>query len=162
MIPNPSTFQDLLHAYDGHVAQPQGVLMNFCVELAEKTVLIDIEVINIQLDYNFLLGHSYMYVMRIISSTIFRLLMFPHDGKVVTINQMVYYDPKGSTTPEHVLPTIDTTIDSEVVPSLLVVGLGLFTDTHLNDTFLSLSPPPSMIEISDLYTITSSKLSNSS
>ena len=66
--------------------------MNFPVELAEKTVLIDIEFVNSQLDYNVLLGHSYMYAMQVISSTIFRLLMFPHDENIVTINKLTYYD----------------------------------------------------------------------
>ena len=35
-----------LHAYDGRVAQPQGVLTNVSIELEGKTVFIDIEVVN--------------------------------------------------------------------------------------------------------------------
>ena len=51
--------------------------MNVPIELAIKTVLIDIDVVNSQLDYNLLLGRSYMYAMHIVASTVFRLLMFP-------------------------------------------------------------------------------------
>ena len=76
----PST--TILHAYDGRYAQPQGILMNVPIELVGKAVLIDIKVVNSQLDYNLLLGHSYMYTMQVISSSVFRLLMFPHDGKM--------------------------------------------------------------------------------
>ena len=61
-------------------------------------VLIDMEVVNSQLDYNLLLGCSYMYAMRVVASTIFQLLMFPHDGNIMTIDQLTYYDSKGSNT----------------------------------------------------------------
>ena len=53
--------------------------------LAEKTFLIDIEVINAQLDYNLLLERNYMYAMRVVTSTVFHLMMFPHEGKIVTV-----------------------------------------------------------------------------
>ena len=52
-----------LRAYDGRVSQPQSILTNVPVELADKTVLINIELVNAQLDYNLLLGRSYMYAM---------------------------------------------------------------------------------------------------
>ena len=52
-----------LHCYDVHAAQPQGVFTNVPIELANKTMLIYIEVVNAQLDYNLLLGCSYMYAM---------------------------------------------------------------------------------------------------
>ena len=41
----------------------QGILPYVPFTLAEKTMLIDIEVINDQLDYNLLLKRSYMYAM---------------------------------------------------------------------------------------------------
>ena len=50
-------------AYDDRTAQPQGILMNVPVELAKKSMLIDIEVVNTQLDYNLLLGGHYIYAM---------------------------------------------------------------------------------------------------
>ena len=48
------------HAYDGHPTKAQGILPHVPITLAKKTVLIDIEVINAQMDYNLLLGRSYM------------------------------------------------------------------------------------------------------
>ena len=48
--------------------------------------MIDIEVINAQLDYNLLLGRIYMYAMRAIASTVFCLMIFPHEGKIVIVD----------------------------------------------------------------------------
>ena len=75
-----------LRAYDGHPTEAQGILPHVPIKLVEKTVLIDIEVFNAQLDYNLLLGRSYMYAMRIVASTIFHLMMFPHKGKIVIVD----------------------------------------------------------------------------
>ena len=55
--------------------------------------MIDIEVVNAQLDYNLLLGRSYMYAMLTIVSTVFYLMMLPHEGKIVTVDQLTYHDP---------------------------------------------------------------------
>ena len=52
-----------LRAYDGHPTKAQGILPHVPITLAGKIVLIDIEVFNTQLDYNPLLGRSYMYAM---------------------------------------------------------------------------------------------------
>ena len=64
----PST--TALCSYDGLSTQPQGILMNVPIELAGKIVLIDIEVVNGQLDYNLLLGRSFIYAIHV-TSTIF-------------------------------------------------------------------------------------------
>lgn len=60
------------------------------IKLVGKIVLIYIEVLNAQLDYNILLGWSYMYEMLAIASSVFRIMMFPHEGKVITIDQLTY------------------------------------------------------------------------
>ena len=101
----PST--TALRAYDGRSAQPQGLLTNVPVQLASKTVLIDIEVINAQLDYNLLLGRSYMYAMRAVASSIFCTMMFPHEGHVIKVDQLTYYDPNAPAAPENVLPMVE-------------------------------------------------------
>jgi hypothetical protein len=50
LIPSSITLQ----AYDGRPSQPEGLYQNVLVELGGKTILIDIEVIDTQLDYNIL------------------------------------------------------------------------------------------------------------
>ena len=52
-----------LWAYDGHPTKSQGILPHVPITLAKKIVLINIEVINAQLDYNLILGRIYMYAM---------------------------------------------------------------------------------------------------
>nr|KUM45854.1 hypothetical protein ABT39_MTgene2208 [Picea glauca] len=71
----------ILRAYDGFISQPEGLYQNVPIELEGKMVLIDIEVVDAPLDYNILLGRSYMYAMKAVSSLVFRTMMFPHAGK---------------------------------------------------------------------------------
>ena len=81
-----------LRAYDGHPTKSQGILPDVPITLAGKTVLIDIEVVDAQLEYNLLLGRSYMYSMRAVASTVFHLMMFHHKGKLVMVDQLTYHD----------------------------------------------------------------------
>ena len=104
----PST--TTLCSCDGHPTRAQGILLHVPLTLAGKTVLIDIEVVNTQLDYNLLLGQNYMYAMRALASTVFLLMMFPHDGNIVTMDQLTYHDPQRPTTPYNDIPTMDTSI----------------------------------------------------
>ena len=76
----------MLKAFDGHIFKPHGILTTFPAEIGGKTICIDVEVIDAPLDYNLLLGHTWFYTMKAIASTFFRLLCFPHPGKIVTIN----------------------------------------------------------------------------
>ena len=39
------------------------------------------------LDYNLLLGRNWMYSMQAIDSSLFRVVCFPFNGKIVTIDQ---------------------------------------------------------------------------
>nr|KUM47562.1 hypothetical protein ABT39_MTgene5748 [Picea glauca]QHR87673.1 hypothetical protein Q903MT_gene1685 [Picea sitchensis] len=34
-----------------------------------------------------------MYAMKAIASSVFRMMMFPHNGKIVSLDQLTYYDP---------------------------------------------------------------------
>lgn len=83
-----------LCAWDGHHSQPLGLYHNFLVTVADKTICIDIEVINPPLDYNILLGRSYTYAMAFFASTVHRKMLFPHNVNIVKIDQLMYYDPK--------------------------------------------------------------------
>ena len=81
-----------IRAYDGHPSKAQGILPHVPITLARKIVLIDIEVVNAQLDYNLLLGRIYMYVVRAVASTVFRLMMSPHEGNIMMVDQLTYHD----------------------------------------------------------------------
>jgi hypothetical protein len=60
-----------LRAYDGRPSSPENLFQNVPVELGGKTILIDIEVIDAPLDYNIFFGHSYMYAMKVVASSVF-------------------------------------------------------------------------------------------
>jgi hypothetical protein len=61
--------------------------------LEGKTVFIDVMVVQDPLDFSLLLGRDYVYAMKAIVSTLFRVIYFPHDGRVVTIDQLSFIDP---------------------------------------------------------------------
>jgi hypothetical protein len=52
-----------------------------------------IKVMDVHFDYNMLLAHNYMYSMKKISLLSFCTMKYPHEGKVVTIDQHTYYEP---------------------------------------------------------------------
>ena len=130
-----------LRAYDGRSAQPQVLLTNVPIQLAGKIVLINIEVINAQLDYNLLLGRSYMYAMRAVASSIFRTMMFPHEGRVVKVDQLTYHDPNAPTAPKNVLPMIEQPVSDATTSLVSSVGPGVYSDAPMTSTFQSIPPP---------------------
>jgi hypothetical protein len=42
------------------------------------------------LDFNMLLRHDYVYAMNVVVSTLFRMMHFPHNGSIVTIDYLEY------------------------------------------------------------------------
>ena len=72
---------------------PLGILPYFPITLGGKTVCIDVMVVQGPLDFNLLLGHDYVYAMNAVVSTLFRVMHFPHEGKIVTIDQLSFVTP---------------------------------------------------------------------
>jgi hypothetical protein len=140
LTPSPIT----LRAYDGRPSSPEGLLQNVPVELGGKTILIDIEVIDVTLDYNILFGRSYMYAMKAVASSVFRTIMFPHNGKIVTLDQLSYYEPNPSANVDNILPLIHT--NQDVYP-LVEMGPGIFKDPSLLGTYHGAPPllPPNQV-----------------
>ena len=65
------------------------------------------------LDFNILLGRDYVYAMKAVVSTLFRVMHFSHDGKIMTIDQLSFV------TPDHLItPSNQTALN---VPHVLVV-----------------------------------------
>jgi hypothetical protein len=84
--------QNLL-AFNRRTSQPLGTLPQFPVTLGGKTVFIDVMVVQDPLDFSLLLGRDYVYAMKAIVSTLFHVISFPHDGRVVTVDQLSFIDP---------------------------------------------------------------------
>jgi hypothetical protein len=132
--PNPSSNIEniTLRAYDRQPSSPEGIFQNVPVKLKGKTILIDIEVIIAPLDYNILFGRSYMYAMKAITSSMFRTMMFPHNGKIITIDQVSHYEPNPSSNIENILPFVHTNPDAY---PLIEMGPIIFKDPSLLGTY---------------------------
>ena len=107
----PATEQIL--AFNRRPTGPLGILPQLPITLGEKTVYVDVMVIQGPLDFNLLLGHDYVYAMKAVVSTLFRVMHFPHHGNMVTINQLSFVTPNHRMTPSY-----QTSLN---VPHVLVV-----------------------------------------
>jgi hypothetical protein len=59
-------------------------------------VCVEVEVVDAPLDYNLLLGRSWNYAMQAVVATVFWVLLFPHEGRIVTIDQLSFARPDPS------------------------------------------------------------------
>jgi hypothetical protein len=69
-----------LLSFNRRTSQPLGTLPQFPVTLGGKNFFIDVMVVPDPLDFALLLGWNYVYAMKAIMSTLFRVIYFPHDG----------------------------------------------------------------------------------
>jgi hypothetical protein len=82
-----SVTQNLL-SFNKRTIEHLGILPQLPITLGGKTIYIDVMVVHDPLDFTFLLGRDYVYAMKAIMSTLFRVISFPHNGKIVTIDQL--------------------------------------------------------------------------
>jgi hypothetical protein len=95
-------------------------------------VCVKVEVVDAPINYNLLLGRSWTYEMQAVVATIFRVLLFPHEGRIVTIDQLSFSRPDpalGAST----VPMVDN-------PQAGVVNIGVGLCPSLMGTFDY--PPP--------------------
>jgi hypothetical protein len=78
-----------------------------------------------------------MYAMKAVTSSIFRTIMFPHNGKIVTVDQLTHYEPNPSASVDNILPLIHT--NQDVCP-FIEMGLGMFKDPSLLGTYHGAPP----------------------
>ncbi|MBD3775494.1 MAG: retroviral-like aspartic protease [Rhodobacteraceae bacterium] len=124
LLRSPTT----LKAFDGRTYTPYGILNNLKVELGGKTVEIDVEVIDGNLDYNILLGIPWIYAMAAVVSTYFRKIAFPFEGGITVVDQQNFL-PNGS----QVTGSIPMIHGSD--HSLRDIGVGLLKDPTMMGTF---------------------------
>jgi hypothetical protein len=125
--------QNTLRAFNGSGFKPYGVLPSLPVTLEGKTVQVEVEVFDTPLDYNLLLGRSWVDSMRAVVSTLFRVLRFPHQGRVVTVDQLAFFNANTRTG--------NVSFIANTPPGYENVGVGLLKDSSLMGTF-PIPPPP--------------------
>jgi hypothetical protein len=126
--------QNTLKAFNGSSFKPYGVLPSLPITFEGKTVQVEVEAFDAPLDYNLLLGHSWIDSMRIVESALFCVVHFPHQGKVTTVDQLAFFN---SDTHTRNIPFITKT-----PPGYENVDVGLLKDSSLMGTFPI--PPPNV------------------
>ena len=126
-----------LKAFDGCGFQPYGLLPAVQVELGGKSVSIHIEAIYAPLEYNLLLCCNWFYVMQVIASTIFWIIQFPFQGRIVTIEQLDFITPNSISIDANSVPLLTT-------PQYQNIGVGILKDSPLMGFFPFSNPPPSL------------------
>jgi hypothetical protein len=132
--------QNLL-AFNKRTSQPLGILPQFPITLGGKTVFIDVMVVRDPLDFALFLGWDYVYAMKAIVSTLFCVISFPHNGRIVTIDQLSFLGPDWVTSlsgsymqtvspPPHVnyvalSPMISTSDSLDPVVDMVICSVGL-------------------------------------
>ena len=101
-VPSTITF----HAYDGHPSKPKVLYQNVHNEVIVKTILINVEVVDVVLDYNIILGCSFMYAIKMVFSSGFQVMLFPQNENIITLDHLTFYDPKPQSNPDNFLPTL--------------------------------------------------------
>lgn len=77
-----------MEAFDGRDSHTYGILNELPISFEGKNINLEIEVIDANLNYN---GRSRADAMFCVVSTLFRMLCFPHQGKIVTVNQLAFF-----------------------------------------------------------------------
>jgi hypothetical protein len=66
------------------------------MQLGGKTMCVEFEVVDAYLDYNILLGRSWTYSMQAMVTKVLWVLLFPHEGQIVSIDQLSFSRPNPS------------------------------------------------------------------
>jgi len=74
-----------LTGFDKGTSRLLGILPNVPITLRRKTVHMNVMVVQGPLDYNLLLGRDYIYSMGAIIFSLFRVMCFLHEGRVVKL-----------------------------------------------------------------------------
>jgi len=57
---------------------------------------VDVEIVDANINYNLLLGQSWTHAMHAIASSLFCMICFPHQGNIVTVDQLSFFASSSS------------------------------------------------------------------
>ena len=55
-----------------------------------------------------------MYAMKVVAYSVLRTMMFPHQRKVVTVDQLTHYEPLPNENPENVITTVSLVLNKSI------------------------------------------------
>jgi hypothetical protein len=82
-----------LLAFDKRSSEPLWILPRFPITLGGKTICINVMVVQGSMEFNLLFGRDYVYAIKVVVSTLFQIMHFPHNGNIVTIDQISFVSP---------------------------------------------------------------------
>ena len=97
----------MLTAFDGRSFRLHGILPSLKACLGGKIVAIEVKVVDAPLDYNLLLGRNWIYSMQAVASSLFRVVCFPFNGKIVMIDQMSFKNPSVTASSGASIPIVE-------------------------------------------------------
>ena len=74
-----------------------------------KTVNIEVEIVDASFDYNLMLGRNWIYEMDAIASSLFWLICFPHEGRIVKVDQLDCPPIDLNASTDSTIPKLDNT-----------------------------------------------------
>jgi hypothetical protein len=77
--------------------KPYGVLPLLSIALEGKEIIVEVEVFDAPLDYNLLLGRSWINPLHANVSTFFCVIHFPHKGKVFMVDHLAFFSSDSCT-----------------------------------------------------------------
>ena len=80
-------------AFNKGICKPLGILPELPINLEGKVLYIDMMVVQGPLNFKLLLRCDYTYVMGALISSLFRVMCFPHKGRIVIIDQLSFIGP---------------------------------------------------------------------
>lgn len=129
-----------LESFDGRVSCQYGILTNLTITLEVKTIELEVEVVDENLDYNIFLKHSWTHAMFFVVSSLFCMLRFPHEGKIIIVDQMSFYSSSSLNGSVPYVGNIEIPYEG--------VGLCLFKDSYLMGTFTL--PPQNFHSVNEI------------
>jgi hypothetical protein len=115
-------------------SKPYGVLPLLSITLEGKAVIVEFEVFDAPLGYNLVHGRSWIDSMHAVVFTLFCVLHFPNQSKVVTVDQLAFFNSDSRTS--NVPFIAKTPLGYENV------SVGILKDSSLIGTFPI--PPPDL------------------
>jgi hypothetical protein len=146
--PSLNESHNTLKAFNGSSFKPYGVLPSLPITLEGKMVQVKVEVFDAPLDYNLFLGRSWIDSMCVVVSTLFRVVCFPHQGKLVIVDQLALFN--SDTRNGNVLFIAKTPSGYENV------DVGLLKDSSLMGTFPIPLPDVSHSSVASINMISTS------
>jgi hypothetical protein len=119
---------NMLKSFNASGFKPYGVIPSLSITLEGKSVNVEVEVFDAPLDYNLLLGCSWIDAMNTFVYTLFHVIHFPHQGKVITVDQLAFFNSDACTS--------NAPFIAKTSPRYENIGVGLIKYSTLMGTFL--------------------------